>query len=159
MQFTYEFEAFEEDGWICVYPFDMEGATSGKDRAEAADMAADWLRMEIEHRLMHGIGIPKPSFGNELQKNGYIMIVSVEVSLDTINKVTASKAAEILGVTPARISHMIRDGLLTAFRDGNRTWVTRDSINARLADNRRAGRPRKKAETTAVPLQSAHMTG
>ena len=145
MQYTYEFEVFESEGWLVAYPFDLGGATQGRDKAEVAMMAADLLRMKMEDCLMHNLPIPKATFGNEPQEGGYLMVVSAEASLDAIRKVTASEAARMLEVTPARVSHMIRDNLLSAFKDGDRTWVTLDSVHARLADRRGAGRPRKDA--------------
>jgi len=79
MQYTYEFELFRDDGWIVACPFDMEGATQERDIKEAAEMAAEWLRMDIEHRLMHGIKVPTATFGNVPKEGGTIMVVSVEV--------------------------------------------------------------------------------
>ena len=143
MQYTYEFEVLKSEGWFVAYPFDMEGATQGKDMKEVAEMAADWLRIDIEHRLMHNVGIPEPTFGNSPKEGGTIMVVSIEAGLNTIRKVSASEAARLLGVTPGRVTHMIDTGLLEAFKDGYNTWVTLDSVNVRLASPRKAGRPRK----------------
>jgi excisionase family DNA binding protein len=72
------------------------------------------------------------------------MVIAVSTSLNEIDAVRASEAAELLGVSRARVSHMIRDNLLEGFRRGRDSYVTRDSVNARLADPRPAGRPRKK---------------
>jgi len=143
MQYTYEFEVFSSEGWLLAYPFDMEGATSGKDAQEVALMAADWLRTDMEHRLMYDVAIPEATFGNQPKEGGYIMVVSIEAGLDTIERVSASEAARMLGVSPARVTHMIKSGLLEAFKDGHKTWVTLDSVNVRLAEPRSAGRPRK----------------
>jgi predicted RNase H-like HicB family nuclease len=144
MQYTYEFELFESDGWFIAYPFDMEGATQGASVEEAALMAADWLRAEIEHRLIHNLGIPSATFNNKPEEGGSRMIVSVEAGLDQIATVSASEAARILKVTPGRVTHMIRDGQLESFKNGHKTYVTRASVDARLAVPRCAGRPRKK---------------
>jgi predicted RNase H-like HicB family nuclease len=143
MQYTYEFELFESDGWFIAYPYDMEGATQGATVKEAALMAADWLRTEIEHRLIHELSIPDATFGNAPKEGGSRMIVSVEAGLDQIATVSASEAARILGVTPGRVTHMIRDGQLESFKNGHKTSVTRASIDVRLAAPRSAGRPRK----------------
>jgi hypothetical protein len=75
------------------------------------------------------------------------MIVSVDATLDAIKKVSASEASRMLEVSPSRVTHMIRDGLLEAFRDGHKTFVTVASISARLAEPRGAGRPRKELTT------------
>jgi predicted RNase H-like HicB family nuclease len=149
MQYTYEFEVFESEGWFIACPFDMSGATQGKTMEETSLMAADWLRTDIEHRLMHGVDIPTATFGNTPEEGGVIMVVSVDVELGRVPRVSASEAARILGVSPARVTHMIRDGLLEAFRDGHRTYVTRSSLEARLAAPRSSGRPRKAVATQA----------
>jgi predicted RNase H-like HicB family nuclease len=143
MQYTYEFEIAESDGWFVAMPFDLDGATQGKTIAEVSLMAADWLRADIEHRLIHGLDVPVATFGNEPIEGGARTIVSVDAGLNTVRTVSASEAARMLGVSPSRVTHMIRDGLLEAFKDGHKTFVTVDSINARLAEPHSAGRPRK----------------
>lgn len=145
MQYTYEFELFRGDEYWVVAPFDMDGGTQGYTIEEASEMAADWLRMDIEHRLMRGIDIPKATFGHEPQEGGIRMIVSVEAGLDTVRKVSASEASRMLGVTPARITAMIKEGLLDAYKDGARTWVTVDSIDERKKNPGSVGRPKKAA--------------
>ena len=143
--YIYEFEVFKSEGYFVVYPFDMDGATQGKDMQEVAEMAADWLRMDIQHRLMHDEPIPKPTYGNSPQEGGTVLIVAVEAGLDSIRRVSASEAARLLSVSPARVNHMIRDCLLESFKDGYNVWVTMDSIEARLRDPRKAGRPKREA--------------
>ncbi|MCL2529827.1 MAG: helix-turn-helix domain-containing protein [Coriobacteriia bacterium] len=143
MQYTYEFEVFESEGWLLAFPFDFDGGTQGEDWEDIAVMAADWLKIVVEDSLMHKYELPKATFGNELKNGGTRMIVSIETSLNSIDSVSATEAARLLGVSPSRVSHMIRDNLLEAYRDGNRTLITKASIEARLADPRKAGRPRK----------------
>lgn len=143
--YIYEFEFFESEGYLIVYPFDMEGATQGRELQEAVEMAADWLRTDIQYRLMYNEPLPKPTFGNTPKEGGTVVVIAVEAGLDTIRRVSASEAARLLNVSPARVSHMIRDGLLTSFKDGYNVWVTMDSIEARLREPRKAGRPKKEA--------------
>ncbi|MCL2529028.1 MAG: helix-turn-helix domain-containing protein [Coriobacteriia bacterium] len=145
MMYIYEFEFFESEGYLIVYPFDMEGATQGRELQEAVEMAADWLRTDIQYRLMYNEPLPKPTFGNTPKEGGTVVVIAVEAGLDTIRRVSASEAARLLNVSPARVSHMIRDGLLTSFKDGYNVWVTMDSIEARLREPRKAGRPKKEA--------------
>jgi predicted RNase H-like HicB family nuclease len=145
LQYTYEFEMFQSEGWFVAYPFDIEGATQGKDTEEVALMAADWLRIDIEHRLMHGMPVPKATFGNCPQEGGNIMIVSIEASLAALDVIPAYLAAERLGVSRARVSQMITAGLLEGFKKGRDTYVTNSSIKARLKEAPKAGRPRKEA--------------
>jgi predicted RNase H-like HicB family nuclease len=143
VQYTYEFEVFKDGEWLVACPFDMDGATQGGTVKEVAIMAADWLRTDIEHRLMYDVDIPVATFGNTPKEGGTVLIVSVEAGVGLMDKVSASEASRILGVSASRVTHMIRDGLLEAIRDGSRTYVTKASINARLAAPRKAGRPRK----------------
>ena len=145
MVYLYEFEIFEEEGWHLVLPFDMDGGTQGTSFDDACEMAADWLRIKCEDALMYGKELPHPTFGNEPRHGGRVVLLGIDASLDTIRKVTASEAARRLGVTPGRVTQMIAAGLLEAFREGRRTWVTLDSVEQRLAEERKAGRPKKEA--------------
>ena len=150
MLYVYEFELFEgEDGWILAFPFDFDGETQGADLAEAAAMAADWLKLEIEHRLMHGEDIPEATLGHEpTREDGRVLLVAVEAGLDTIPAVTASEAAELLGVSRARVSQMLKADLLEGFRKGRDSFITRYSVDARLREKPKAGRPKKSAKTS-----------
>ena len=62
---------------------------------------------------------------------------------------TAAEAARALGVSPSRVSHMIRDGLLESFKYGHNTWVTGYSVEARLRERPPAGRPKRKPAASA----------
>ena len=147
MLHVYEFEMFEEDGWFIVTPFDMEGATSGHDKKEAVAMAVDWLKTDMEHRAMHDIPLPNATFDNTLQHGGERLIVAVEAGKDTVPRTLPSEAARRLGVSPGRVSHMMRDGVLETFEDAGKTWVTQYSVDARLVDPPKAGRPKRKTTT------------
>lgn len=156
MLYVYEFELFkEEDGWILAFPFDFNGGTQGADVAEATEMAADWLKLEIEHRLMNGEDIPEATLGHEpLREGGRILLVAIEASLDTVPAVTASEAAELLGVSRARVSQMLKAGLLKGFRKGRDSFITRYSVDARLREKPKAGRP-KKAKSETKPAKTS----
>lgn len=146
MMAVYEFELFEDDGFVLAFPFDMEGGTQGATWKEAAEMAADWLKGELEHFLMVGEPLPKATFGHEpVHEGGRVAIVAVEASLASIDTVRATEAARRLGVSNSRVSHMLKSGLLEGFREGRDTFVTAASIEARLAEHPKAGRPRKRA--------------
>lgn len=140
---VYEFEIFEDEGWYLAIPFDMLGGTQGETLEECCEMAVDWLRTEMEYRDMHDEGFPKATFGNEPAHGGRVVLVGVDAGRDTVRKVTASEAARRLGVSPGRVTQMIAANQLEAFREGHRTWVTIDSIEARLEEEHKAGRPRK----------------
>ena len=148
MQYTYEFEVFENEGRFIAYPFDMDGATQGRDIREVALMAADWLRSDMEHRLLHDIKIPVATFGNRPVEGGMVMLMSVEAAIAQIKRLSAAEAARMLGVSPSRVTHMIKAGILESFKDGHRSWVTLQSVEARLSKPRSAGRPRKQLVRT-----------
>lgn len=145
MQYTYEFEMWRgEKEWI-IAAFGIPGVTQGADVEDACDSAADLLRETVRDYLMRGERPPVPSFDNEPQHGGIRVIVSVDASLDEVDKVSASEAARMLGVSNGRVTAMIDSGLLDGWKDGRNTWVTRDSVEARLAAPRAAGRPKKAA--------------
>ena len=143
MLHVYEFEVFEDEGWLLAFPYDMEGGTQGADFKEVCEMAADWLKTEMEHRAMHGEPYPEATFGNEPRHGGRSIIVAVDAGKETVPRMTPSAAARELGVTPGRVSQMMSKGQLESFEDSGRTWVTRASVEARKADAPKPGRPRK----------------
>ena len=144
MLHVYEFEVFDgDDGMLLAFPYDMEGGTQGEDFKEVCEMAADWLQAEMEHRAMHGLDFPEATFGNEPKNGGRNIIVAVSADVGTVAKVLPSEAARILGVTPGRVTQMVAAGQLEAFEDAGRTWVTVASVEARIAEAPKAGRPRK----------------
>lgn len=153
---VYEFElVMEEGGVVSVLPFDFAGATMGVGYAEAAEMAADWLKTEIEHRLMNGEAIPEATLGNEPREGGRVLLVAVEAGLEGVNAVSAKDAAALLGVTQARVSQMVKEGLLMGYRKDRGVMVTMDSIKARIAEKPKAGRPRKSRATEDLALDNA----
>ena len=142
---VYEFEVFEDGGLFLALPYDFDGGTQGGTFAEACEAAAGWLQSECEERALHGLPFPEPTFGNEPRNGGKTVIVAVSAGRDTVRKVRAAQAAEMLGVTRGRVSQMISAGRLESFRDGGTVWVTADSVEARMAEAPKAGRPRKTA--------------
>lgn len=149
MQYTYECELWRGEKEWCIEPFGIEGITQGSDVEDACESAADLLRETICDYLMRGEQPPAPSFGNAPEHEGVRVIVSVEVSLGNVEKVSASEAAQILQVSRGRITAMIEAGLLDAWKDGRNTWVSRASVEARRANPRKAGRPKKEKASYA----------
>lgn len=143
-----EFSPVASGGFV-VFPCDesMGGATSGDDFAEAVAYAADWLRMTLEGYLMRGEPVPKAGFGHTPQQPGNrIVVLAVEASLDRIPAVTAAEAARILDVSTARVAQMCATQRLESWKEGSRRMVTLDSVNARLAEHPKAGRPKSDAK-------------
>lgn len=146
MQYTYEFEMWRgEFGWLAE-PFALEGITQGVDVADLCESAADLLREIVQHYLMRGEEPPRATFDNEPRHDGVRLVVSVDASLDHVQRMSATEAARTLGVSRSRITAMLNAGLLEGWREGRNTWITRDSVNARKAAPIPKGRPKKSAE-------------
>ena len=154
MTHVYEFEMFkDEEGWFLALPFDMEGGTQGGDFKEACAMAADRLRTEMEHRDMHGIPFPEATFGNEPREGGTVVVAAVDAGKETVPRMTASAAAKVLGVTRgARFADAVRLREARVVRVRGQKWVSRYSVEARLAEKPRAGRPKKAGKAARRPL-------
>ena len=146
MLHVYEFEVFEDEGWLLAFPYDMEGGTQGASLKEVCEMAASWLKTELEHRAMRDLPYPEATFGNEPRhEGGKTVLIAVDAGKDTVPRMTAAAAARELGVTPGRVSQMVAKGLLETFEFEGRRWVSRYSVEARKAEQPRAGRPRNAA--------------
>lgn len=146
---VYEFEVFQEEGYYIAIPYDLEGATQGEDFEDLCLMVADWLKITLEEYEIRGLELPKPTFGNTPRHGGTNMVFGVSAGLETIEKVTATEAARMLGVTQGRVSQMIRAAWLHGWKEGRNTYVSLDSVKARMAERPRAGRPRKAAATAS----------
>lgn len=140
-----EFEFFEEGGMVCALPFGREGATQGIDFEDAAAMAADWLYETVKYETINGIKQPKTIVGHQPEHGGKVMIVAVDFDINRVDAVTAADAARMLGVSTARVTQMCEKGQLTSWRDGSKRLILRDSVNARLKEMPKAGRPKKLA--------------
>lgn len=145
MLYINEFEFFEDEGMVCAFPFDREGATCGDTFDDAVAMAADWLYETVKYEVIDGDPQPKVSLGHEPQHGGRVMAVAVDFDINRVDAVTAADAARILGVSTARIAQMCESGKLTSWKDGSKRLILRDSVNARLKDAPKAGRPKKAA--------------
>ena len=133
MVYVWEFEFFDSDGVVDAVPCGSlgGGGTFGSDLNDAVESAADFLACMVDDHLMGGVDLPAPDFGHEPQHGG------------KITAVTAADAARMLGVSSARVSQLINAGLLDSWKDGTKRMVSKASIEARLADAPKAGRPKE----------------
>ncbi len=143
MTYVYEFEIYKGNNGFIVEPFDFEGATQGVDLEDACVSAFDWLNMALEDYVIKDTKPPKATFNHKPKHKGRIFLVGANVGKETINRVSASEASRMLGVSPARITQLAKNDKLDTFKDGGTVWVTVDSINQRLAEAPTAGRPSK----------------
>lgn len=139
---TYEFEIFQSDGFYCAAPYDFDGGTQGATFDELCEMVADWLKVTIEDAVLNNKKLPKPTYKNTPRYGGSNVVFSVTAGRETIETVSASEAAKKLGVTPGRISQMLEAKKLEGWRQGRNTYVTVHSLQARLNEKPKAGRPR-----------------
>ena len=148
MQSTYEFELYRgKEQWI-IEAYDFPACiTQGEDVEDACESAADILKEFMHDALIGGDTLPPGTFGHEPRNGGMNVIVSVDTTLDAVRKVSASEAARMLGVSRSRITAMMASNLLDGWREGRNTWITLDSIEARMEDFHPAGRPKKAAAT------------
>lgn len=143
MLHVYQFEIFEDEGVYLAFPFDLEGGTQGDSYEDAVRQAYDWLKVEMEHREMHGLPIPKATYRNIPQNGGSIMTLGVEAGKDTVERVTSAKAATMLNVSKGRISQLANSNKLESFKDGGTTYITLASIKQRLKKSPQSGRPKQ----------------
>lgn len=144
--YVYEFDVRQKGDSYTAGAFDLDCTGTGKTAAEAAAMAAMRLRGEIERRLSRGEerAIPVASSGNAPSKEGGILLlVALDVSFDSIDTMTATEAAEALGVTRARVSQLVKSGLLDGKRKGRATFITAESVRRRIESRPHPGRPAK----------------
>ncbi|MCL2807008.1 MAG: type II toxin-antitoxin system HicB family antitoxin [Coriobacteriia bacterium] len=145
--FIYEATITQEDDGHFVQFEDIGAAYAhGATLNEAMVAAAETLQLVLAEYLDTGLPLPEPVF--RLSSDGAMRVaVAVDVGDEFIEQskcVTASEAASRLGVSNARITHMLDSGVLQAVPYGKDRLVTLASINERLANPKKAGRPRKK---------------
>ncbi|NTU88296.1 MAG: type II toxin-antitoxin system HicB family antitoxin [Actinobacteria bacterium] len=132
----------DEDGGYCVTVPDLEGCfTEGNNQEEAILNAGDAIETYVGSLLFDGEPVPARTTGHVAPEGGHVATIFVKAGPDSVTDVvSASEAADRLGVTRSRVSHMIKSGILDARREGRDTKVTIASINARISGrNNRAG--------------------
>lgn len=154
-----EFEFFEEGGMVCALPFGREGGTAGEDLDDAVCMAADWLFETMKQEAIEGVVTADAEFGHKPEHGGIVIAVAVDFELSRVDAVSAAEAARILGVSPARVTQMCESGQLASWKDGSRRMVLRESVDTRLADKPRAGRPRTSTKQAPKNMGCAARTG
>ena len=148
---TYIYQAIltpENEGGYSVEVPDLPGCYScGDDVADAAVMAADAAKTYVSLLLGNGEEVPK-STTREVPdgEEGIWVFFEADPSwIVTGPVVSAAEAARRLGVSPGRVTQMIDGGILDGYRDGRRTYVSTESIERRLAQDVRSGRPKRSA--------------
>lgn len=154
MQYTYEFEIYKNKRQFVAECKDFGIVTQGKNIEQAYEMSEDILKLTIEEYLMNDKPLPNPTYCTQAVNGGLIAVITVDVDIRDIKALTAKEAAKHLGVSTGRISQLVNNGLLEGFKRDGISWITIDSINARLADKPKKGRPSKDSKHVA----SSHST-
>lgn len=148
-----DFEIFEDDGMWLALPLGMDGGTQGYTFDDAVDMACDWLRLNVEHAAIRGIDLEESKRSLPLEHGGTRVVICVPMGRECIDKVTATEAARILGISKARVSALIKDRKLEGWQEGRNTYVTRESVVARLSKPKpMGGRPKKRLPKITASL-------
>ena len=130
----------QEDGFSVEFPQIQEAYTAGKTREEALKNAAEVLTLCLLDDYSGKATAPK------YERTAEVVAVSVDISdqdEENSHYVTQAMAAEILGVSPSRISSLIARGRLDSKHIKGRNKVSIDSINRLNMTPRKAGRPAK----------------
>ncbi|HBT95427.1 MAG TPA: HicB family protein [Coriobacteriia bacterium] len=135
----------EEIGvWNVSVP-DLDGCfTCGDSFEEAIEMAVDALKTYVGALIKGGDPVPRATFGYAAGEGERVVVVSFETDASYIlNAVDPCVAAEMLGVSRGRVSQLIRSGRLKSYQVGLFPMVDVESIEERLKNPPKAGRPRK----------------
>lgn len=143
MVYVWEFEFVQGDGFVDAIPCGNLGeGTFGDDLDDAVASAADWLMGVVDDHLMGRRDLPPMDFGFNPEHGGRIIAVAVSRELGDIPAMTAADAAREMGVSTARVAQLVKAGLLDSWRDGSRRMVSMASVEARIEEAPRAGRPK-----------------
>lgn len=144
MFYICEFEFYDDgEGSVAALCLnDWGGATFGDDLEDAGESAADWLTCMVDDCLMNGRELPPVELGHEPQHGGMAIALAVSRELSNIPAMTAADAARKLGVSTARVTQLANAGLLDSWKEGSRRMVSKASVEARLEDAPKAGRPK-----------------
>jgi len=128
---------------------DWGSATEGKGREEAIRMGLDLLMLEVTSALADGRELPCPVFGHDTDEGTERVTLAVKTTQEEADKMwpwlTTGEAAEILGVTPARVRSLVLSGTLRSIKSGRDLNVSRADVAARKKSSPQPGRPRKEA--------------
>lgn len=145
----YIFQAFltpeDEGGYSVEFP-DLPGCFScGDTFHDAVAMGADAAKTYVASLLGREEAVPEPQH-HSCPSGAEDVMVFFEADPTYIVEgamVSAAEASRRLGVSPGRITHMLDAGVLDGYREGRRTWISVASVEKRLSETPKAGRPRK----------------
>lgn len=141
MDYTYEGDIENVEGdWLVTFP-QFDGTFGGGHTIdEACENAAEALRLRIASIVDEREPLPRSRFHNPPR-----VVFTVEVDDRYVRRtacMTVSEAAEMLGISRGRVSQLLNLGRLDAVVIDGKRMVTIASVNARLAEDVKAGRPK-----------------
>ena len=138
-----------EKGWEARVP-SLGIVTQGEDVADAAYMAQDALALRISTLLAEGRDVPERGrFSGECPAGGMTVGILTLAEPGSIFDETMSvqEAADVLGVTRARIHALVAAGKLRSVKSGNARMISASDVIERFNTPHPAGRP---ARNTAL---------
>lgn len=148
----------DEDGFYLSFP-DFQGAIAdGSTIQEVMNAAVETLRLVIAEYVDVGDRLPEPTYTFSEEAGSVAIAVEVDDAfIERTKCITQKEAAEELGLSKGRISHMLNSGVLQAALIGNERLVTLASVNKRKVESIGAGRPRiEKTEDFTKPINVAY---
>lgn len=136
----------DEGGFWAEVP-DLPGCFGqGGSPMEAIESISNGLETHLAALAEYGMAIPKASVVSA--DDGQVVYIYANTDGFSLGapSVPAAEAARMLGVTPARVSQLIKAGKLVAERSASGTMVTEESVRAYMDTPRAAGRPSRAME-------------
>ena len=134
----------EEDGGYWAEVPDLPGCFGAGDTfAACVASVSNGVETHIAAMIEDGKSIPETS--RITAEDGDVVYVYADLATVELTEpsVTASEAARKLGVTPGRISQLLKAGKLEGRRMTNTTLVTIASLERYASSPRKAGRPQR----------------
>lgn len=141
--FVCDFELLERSERVIAVPVGLDGATEGYNQNDAIRMSADWLRETALDYLMRGEAWPELPLGTSSTMGGRMITIAIETGLDEVPAMTAAEAAKALGISTARVAQLCKADLLQSWKVGRTRMVAVESVETRLTEESKPGRPRK----------------
>lgn len=142
--YTYEADIEQVEGdWLVTVRAFPGCFGGGKTIRKACENAAEALRLFIASAIDNGEKLPRSTFHNPPR-----VVLCVEVGADFVDSsrcMSTKDAAEYLGVTPGRVSQLIKSGGLDAAMVNGRRMVTIASVDARKENPPAPHRPKADA--------------
>ena len=118
----------------------------GDTLMEAVESISNGMETHLAALAEYHMPIPKASAVST--DDGQVVYVYANIDGFSLGvpSVPAAEAARMLGVTPGRVSQLIKAGKLIAERSASGTLVTEESVRAYMDTPRTAGRPSRAME-------------